>query len=204
MVRSINILTIRRYSLYKKTGNIKYLMWFPLPGFKKRVKKLIDDIDVRLNGKKEVEKLTREQFHKSKSVYRIYLLYVLFDALKAHYTYLGAVNHIREKAGMEPVENKYLSDYLDIVKKESGVDVKGFEDLDKIKDKIQHLEDKYDENFSGVDTDERGQTFDELVIMVFMILKMSIQYDLTISDFIIMKSQADEIAKVYGENQRDN
>ena len=194
MVKSINTLTIRQYSMFERTGRARYLMYLPLPFFRKQLERLIREIAEKLGGDDKVG-LSKE-WHRVKSIQRIQYLTVLYQAVFNLMINQTQINAYREALGKTVKENKNLIGYLKQIQKEAKIVVSCPEDLIKLAKHIEVLNSKYLERFKEL-PEPKGMTFSQIVIAVFSTMGMNIQYNVTMADFFELKKQAEEISKKY-------
>jgi len=192
MVKTVNTLTVGQYGLYQKTGKEKYLMTIPLPFlFKQKIQDLIKEVNKGLQGGDIVESAMRKETHRLKSIRKLQYLMVLYQGV-----YNGMVNTARlESMSGKSVKSKALDICLEKVRERTQIDIKSPEDLKKLSEKINHMTDKYTENFNEPE-EVKGMTYNQVLMTVFILSGLTaINYNMRMSDFFELKEQAEEISK---------
>jgi len=193
VLKTIHTLTIRDYSLFEKTGDLKYL-------FDGKVKdvdvaELLQEIATGLNGENENSVKLQKDFHKVKSQYRIQLLITLYEAAYNLMVLQKDVNTWKEIIGREPTKLKNLKRYVDKIKNQTGIEIKEISDLADLKKEIQRWVDKFAEVFPVKENDPNGVTFMQIVLGVFAASGMNLNYEMYMSDFFELKSQVELMNK---------
>jgi len=191
MVRTINTLTIGQYNLYLKTGRKKYLMSVPLVFlFKAKIDKLISEINEGLQGDEVAVSAMRKDIHQIKSIRKAQYLTSLYQG-----AYILLVSKPKiEALGGKSADSKSLEFFKSRIKEKAGFELNEASDLLKLKDKINHLNDKYSENFT-VSAEEKGLTYSEIIMIVFKLMGFDINYNMLMTDFFDLKKKAEEIGK---------
>jgi hypothetical protein len=224
VLKSIHTLTIREYSLFEKTGEVKYLLeeckYCYGKGFinNKECKKcngtgrvvtkkplntslLLQEISIGLNGENENTAQLQKENHKLKSQYRIQLLITLYDACYNLMVLQTELNEWKILIGDKPTDLKNLKKYTDEIKRVTNIEIETIEDLLKLKKEIERWTDKYAENFPKSDIEKEGLTFMQIVLGVFAATNMSLDYQMYLSDFFILKKDAEELNKRMKQSQ---
>jgi len=193
VLKTTHTLTIRYYSLFEKTGDLKYL-------FDGKVKsvdtsELLQEIATRLNGENENSNKLQKDFHKVKSQYRVQLLILLYEAAYNLMVLQADVNTWKEIIGKEPTKLKNLKRYVDKIKSQTGIEIKEISDLADLKKEIQRWVDKFAEVFPKQDNDPNGVTFMQIVLGVFAASGMNLNYEMYMSDFFELKDQVELLNK---------
>lgn len=201
MLKTVHTLTIRDYSLFEKTGDLKYL-------FEGKIKQidisnLLQEITIGLSGENENSNKLQKEIHKVKSQYRIQLLITLYEATYNLLVLQKELNYWKEKIGKKPTELKNLELYVNKIKKATGIEIKEVGDLLKLKREIERWVDKFAENFPEKDTDPDGMTFMQIVLGVFAAMNMTLNYEMYLSDFFELKKSAEYLNKqIKNENEK--
>ena len=193
MLKTVHTLTIRDYSLFEKTGDLKYLFDGKVKSVD--VSELLQEIATGLNGENENSNKLQKDFHKVKSQYRIQLLITLYDAAYNLMVLQADVNTWKEIIGKEPTKLKNLKRYVDKIKSQTGIEVKEISDLADLKKEIQRWVDKFAEVFPKQDNDPNGVTFMQIVLGVFAASGMNLNHEMYMSDFFELKDQVELLNK---------
>jgi len=189
MLKTIHTLTIRDYSFFEKTGDVKYLQEKP---YSKNVdiESLLIEIYKNLTGKNEQTEQEQKEIHKIRSVYRIQKLICLYEAT-ANLFNLYDINKWKKAIGKQETKTKNIEFYIDEIEKNTSIRVKKKEDLKKLQKEIERWTDKFRENFKD-DEKKEGLTFMQIVLGVFAAMNMKLDYDMYLSDFFILKEQLNQ------------
>ena len=103
--------------------------------------------------------------------------------------------------GDKPTDLKNLKKYTDEIKRVTNIEIETIEDLLKLKKEIERWTDKYAENFPKSDIEKEGLTFMQIVLGVFAATNMSLDYQMYLSDFFILKKDAEELNKRMKQSQ---
>lgn len=201
MVKSIHTLTINDYSLFEKTGDIKYLLtgWTP---FKSRIlpkiESLVAEIARGLGSESNEDQALRKEFHRLKSLYRIQYLVTLYQA--AYNLLINKTQIDVWKAAIgkgKPSNYLNLIEYVDKIKEATGIQINPDtwdDDMMVLSREIDLWTDKYRQNFLNQPTAE-GLTFMQIVLGVFAALQFPLNMEISMSDFFVMKQQTEELSK---------
>ena len=201
MLKTVHTLTIRDYSLFEKTGDLKYLFDGKVKSVD--VSELLQEIATGLNGENENSNKLQKDFHKVKSQYRIQLLITLYEAAYNLMVLQADVNTWKGIIGKEPTKLKNLKRYVDKIKSQTGIEIKEISDLAKLKNEIQRWVDKFAETFPEKDNDPNGVTFMQIVLGVFASSGMDLNYEMYMSDFFELKDQVELMNKT-NQNEKTN
>jgi hypothetical protein len=201
MVKDVHHLTIRDFSLFEKTGEMKYLLKGYVPAGKlylKQIEKLLGEIAKGLGSEQDEDKQLQKEFHRLKSIYRIEYLITLYQAAYNLLINKTRVDLWREMVGKgKPSNYTNLISYVEKIKEATGIDIdpeNWDDDMVRLKNEIDLWTDKYNQNFIQIDKGE-GLTFFQIVMGVFAALNFTIDEDLCMSDFFAMKQEAEKISK---------
>ena len=194
MVKTIHTVTIKDYSLYEKTDNLRIFCRVPWL-YKKRLDELLAEIAKGL-GSGENDELLEKEHWRLTSLYRIQELIILYNGVQNLLINKIQIDTWLKDIGKEPRGNyDNLKTYTDKIEKESGIKIETIEDLLKLKKKIDFYTVKYHENFLQEEKKE-GITFDQIVVGVFIsALKLNIDYDMPLSMFFSLKESVEKQSK---------
>jgi len=198
MVKSIHTLTIRDYSLFDKTGDMKYLS---IGRIRKKnlpeIETLLLDVAKCLGSDGGDVALNKEK-HRIETLYHIQILITLYQA-----AYNLLINKTQIDVWRSMIGKNKGSDYTNLIEyvrkinEEAGIDINPDtwdDDMIALRDQIDLWTDRYNQNFPK-QTEESGMTFMQIVLGVFAALKFPLNEDISMSDFFEMKNQAEEISR---------
>jgi hypothetical protein len=197
MIKSIHILTIRDYSLFEKTMEVKYL----LTGWslkKPDIDPLLTEIAKGLGSEQNEDQALQKEKHRIKSLYRIQYLVTLYQA-----AYNLLINKTKIDVWRAAIGRTKTSDYLNLIeyvkkiKEAMGIEINPDtwdDDMIALSKEIDLWTDKYKQNFTNRPIEE-GMTFMQIVLGVFAALQFPINENLSMSDFFEMKRQAEALSK---------
>jgi len=125
MVKSIHTLIISDYSLFEKTGEVKYLLeghvWNPK---KENIEPLLDEIAKGLGSETDENQALQKEFHRIKSVYRIQYLLTLYQAAYNLLINKMQIDVWRAAIGKnKPSNYTNLIDYVEKIKEATGIEI---------------------------------------------------------------------------------
>lgn len=196
MIKSIHTLTIHDYSLFEKTGDVKYLLtrWMRKPN----IDPLLTEIAKGLESESNQDQQLQKEFHRLKSVYRIQYLLTLYQAAYNLLINKMRIDVWRAAIGKTKTSN-YLNliEYVDKIKEATGIEIRPEtwdDDMIALHNEIDLWTDKYKQNFLNQPKGE-GMTFMQIVLGVFAALQFPLNDTLSMSDFLLMKSEAEKLSK---------
>lgn len=195
MVKNLDYITVRDYSLFERTKNHKYLCRFNVP-FKlieKQLAKLLNEITEKLSTIDEVVTIQKET-HRISSLYRIQKLTLLYESLQNLMVNRLVINEWRKQLKLKLKDISEIKKYSDIAEQTTGRRIEKLEDLKWLKDKIEFWISKYKEHFD-VKQDTEKVTFMQIVMGVFSAMNMDIQYDMCLNDFFLLKEEAEKLSR---------
>ena len=170
-------------------------MYVPLGRlFMRKLALRIAEIRRYLQGEDKEDEMLAQEYHKTKSVYRIQELTALYQATSNLLINKTQVQVWLASIGKKSSEMKNLAEYIEKIKQKTGIEITSLEDLEKLRLNIQRWVDKFEENFNAEEPKE-GLTFMQMVMGVFAYLNRNIQYDMYLSEFFILKENAEQSAK---------
>ena len=196
MVKSIHTLTIHDYSLFEKTGEVKYLLtgWTRKPN----IEPLLNEIIKGLGSETNQDQALQKEFHRLKSVYRIQYLVTLYQA-----AYNLLINKMQVDVWKSAIGKNKGSDYTNLIeyvekiKEATGIEINAEtwdDDMIALSKEIDLWTDKYKQNFLNQSQGE-GMTFFQIVMGVFAALQFPLNDQLSMSDFFLMKQEAEKLSK---------
>jgi len=196
MVKSIHTLTIHDYSLFEKTGEVKYLLtgWTRKPN----IEPLLNEIIKGLGSETNQDQALQKEFHRLKSVYRIQYLVTLYQA-----AYNLLINKMQVDVWKSAIGKNKGSDYTNLIeyvekiKEATGIVINADtwdDDMIALSKEIDLWTDKYKQNFLNQSQGE-GMTFFQIVMGVFAALQFPLNDQLSMSDFFLMKQEAEKLSK---------
>ena len=199
MIKQYWEITLRDYDIIERTGRVSHLRkWYnPLPTgwFIKRIKKERNQLLKQINVADIDERLEREIW-KTESLLRINAIrvayYGIINILKLQtQTVLFASDHKKIQRKIKMNEGS-LKVYTDIIEKYTGIKVKSFKDIENIFSRLQFFIAKFNERFSGEETDENVYLLD-VALSVFSYLGQTMNpTEHTVLDFIAVRQKAIE------------
>lgn len=195
MVKTIHTITIKDYSLYEKTDNLR--IFCPVPWlYKKRLDELLIEITKGLGSGGSDELLDKEHWRLT-SLLRLQELIVLYNGVQNLLINKIQVDKWLKDLGKKPRGNyDNLKTYTDQIEKTAGIKIETLEDLMKLKKKIDFWTAKYHENFMKEEEEKKGITFDQIVVAVFIsVMKSNIDYDMPLSVFFSLKESVEKQTK---------
>ncbi|TRZ51258.1 hypothetical protein D4R99_04615 [bacterium] len=201
MVKTIHTLTIHDYSLFEKTGDVKYLLT-GRAHFKSRalsqIEPLLAEITKGLSSEQNEDQTLQKEFHRLKSVYRIQYLLTLYQAAYNLLINKMRIDVWRAAIGKgKPSNYLNLIEYVDKIKEATGIEIRPDtwdDDMIALYNEIELWTDKYKQNFLNQVPGE-GMTFFQIVLGVFAALQFPINDQISMSDFFLMKQEAEKLSK---------
>ncbi len=196
MVKTIHTLTIHDYSLFEKTGDIKYLLtgWTRKPN----IEPLLNEIIKGLGSETNQDQALQKEFHRLKSVYRIQYLVTLYQAAYNLLINKAKIDVWKAAIGKgKPSNYLNLIEYVDKIKEATGIEINPDtwdDDMIALSKEIDLWTDKYKQNFLNQPAGE-GMTFFQIVMGVFAALQFPLNDQISMSDFFLMKSEAEKLSK---------
>jgi len=184
-------LTLRRFSLYRKTGDLRLLFKIHVPLWyaKKNHEAFLNEFNTLFNEEsdRELDKLV----HKLLSQNKILLMHLLLKAVNMH---------LNEKLKIDMMRNKVdytdsnLLKYLAEIEEVSGIKVTNLEDMKAFVEEIERSTDKYDQLFP-IEEPKKDVSVLQFAIRIFGILEMNYDPDITLFELSEMKILATEKVK---------
>ena len=206
MIKPYWKITLDIYDIMEKEGDVsQFREWWnilPVSFFKKRIQKLRDVIIEKLNDnfgddesvKIEDAKWQLESLNNINSIRANYmgLLYVLklqpqLNSLKQFYQ-----KYTRKRLRIR--NSKQFGMYSQGIKKYTGIDVKTFDDIEKVRKLLEFKTDKYNENYPPLK--QEGAKIYLMGFAMGVYSKLNIQFDptrITIIQFLEARNKALEI-----------
>lgn len=201
MVRSINTVTIRQFSLFEQTKDGRYLIRWNLPltrFYAKQIVSLLEDIAKLLGSQADKDAEYRREFHRLKSVLRIQYLITLYQATYNLLINKTEIDIWRSMIGKNTGSDYTgLIDYIGKIEQATGIVIEPDDwsyNMIRVKEEIDRLTDKFNEAFSVNQDDGPKLTFLQIVVGVFSALQMPINEDMRLVTFFELKNQAEELA----------
>ena len=194
MVKTIHTITIKDYSLFEKTDNLR--IFCPVPWlYKKRLDELLIEITKGLGSGGSDELLEKEHWRLT-SLLRLQELIILHNGVQNLLVNKIRVDKWLAELGKKPRGNyDNLKSYTDQIEKSTGIKIEKIEDLIKLKKKIDFYTEKYHEHFMQEEQKE-GITFDQIVVAVFIsAMKSNIDYSMPLSVFFSLKETVEKQVK---------
>lgn len=195
MIHSINTLTIRKYGIIDETGNLSGLRkwynpfpveWFDTDKFFEEFKTIFSENNSDLLNEK----------------YRILAFYKIIelDTISKTLVVLMQSENNRSLFSIlfkKKIKNINIDFYTDKIKSLTGIEVKDGKDLEKLKNELQRLLDKYTERFKKKEV-KSNVSFLEVVLGVFSMMEMDFIPEMTLAEFGRLKKLADKKIKDVG------
>ena len=188
IIHTPDTITIRQYSRFEKTRDLRLLFTFRVPmriavKYAPRFTKQFNDL---FNNNSESEDLV--MFDKLYYQNKIMLMQVLLTAVQMH---LGEKIQLELlKHGSKPVIDDKLQYYFDEIEQIWGKKIENIEDITAFRAEIERKIDKYAEIFPEKEVKKEGVSLLELSISVFRILNMTVNLDITLSEFAVLNELA--------------
>lgn len=195
MIKKYYDITIRDFNLIETTGRINHLNKTILPTilFKGAIAKQLNEIAKILNQSADDD--SEQLKWKLQSLTKI-------NAIEA--CYLGIVNSFN--LGMKVTSFSYLmarrfrrkikspsnnvKTYIESIKKYTGIEVKEYKDLEKVRKELTFRKDKFNEHFREQNKSESKVYLMSVVLGVFSYLNQPINLDMTILEFARIREDA--------------
>lgn len=196
MIKKVYEITIRDYNIIEQSGKINHLVkWFFVPLFivRKWIMAEIEKANELLNSQ---EKDDFELRWKVESLAKINAIQAnlmgLFNILNLGTQLTLFKSELRRNYRRKiKITDKNTSIYIANIKEFTGIEIKTMLDLDKVVTELEFRKDKYYENFSK--PKPNGKIFLMSVVLgVFSYLNQPVNVDMTISEFAIMRDEANE------------
>lgn len=195
MIKKYYEITIRDFNLIETTGRINHLNKSILPTilFKRSITKQLNEVSKILN--KTVEDDAENLRWKLLSWAKI-------EAIES--AYLGIVNSFN--LGMKVTAFSYLMNrrfrrkikspsnnvktYIESIKKYTGIEVKEYKDIEKVRKDLTFRKDKFNENFREQNKSESKVYLMSVVLGVFSYINQPINMEMTIMEFARIREDA--------------
>jgi len=192
MLHTVNSLTIRKYGEIDRTGNLSLLRkwynvfpvsWFDAEQFFAEFREIFN-INITVNN-----------VYKTLAYNNILILDRIIKTLTVlmrneNERNLFAVFFKRTYKG---INTDY---YIEKIKYLTGIEIKGFDDLNTLQKEIQRKIDKYKERYSDKKTKQNVEVpFMDIVLGVFSIMEMAYIPEMSLSEFGRLKKLADKKVK---------
>jgi len=198
MIHTIYTMTIGRYGQLDKSQDARLLRrWFnPLPVslFRKSINKFFESVK-DIFAEDEVNNELTDQVERLYMVNKMLQISVLYDALYAIMILKAGVDITLLMLNREPKEATNLEYFKEQVKELTGIEVNDFMDLQKIKDELTRMADKFKERFPDQEEIEDKPSFYRAAIRIFSLVEMPYNDRMTLAEFAELKKEAAERRK---------
>jgi len=207
MIKSIYQITLKDIILLDatKTANSLKKYWFvPLFPFRKRLEKLAAEI-FKLIGNSPVTDI-QDDFDKLMAYRRLQILEALYKAVIIEVVLKSRIEAWKLLIGKDLNESeaefeKVKSEVL----KHTGIELKSPEDVDVLRQYIEHKADKYAEMYPEIKQDEEKQTkLIDVINSVFVFMNQPINRDMYLTDFVSLKNLAESKIKSESKPEDEN
>ena len=188
-----------------KTANSLKKYWFvPLFPFRKRLEKLAAEI-FKLIGNSPVTDI-QDDFDKLMAYRRLQILEALYKAVIIEVVLKSRIEAWKLLIGKDLNESeaefeKVKSEVL----KHTGIELKSPEDVDVLRQYIEHKADKYAEMYPEIKQDEEKQTkLIDVINSVFVFMNQPINRDMYLTDFVSLKNLAESKIKSESKPEDEN
>lgn len=207
MIKKIHEITLRDILILEETRkatHLKKIKWIPFILLKWKFEKLAKDIYDRI-GSKSIDDLQNE-FEKLLSYRRLQLLEALYNAAYIALFMQTKINVFKLILNQEPIEDKYISEILEKIKRIARIEIKEPGDFKNFEKKIQRYKDKYDERYKNTDNEEAEKqperSTTEIIYSYFQYLREPLNEDMRLLTFLSMRKMADE--KMHAQKLNEN
>jgi len=171
MIKKYWEITLRDYDIMEKTGNVYQFRskWNILPSFlfKKKISKLIQILIEKLNDSSGTE--IDEKYENA-----IWQLESLNSINSIHANYMGLMNELKYKLEINSLKRFYqkytwkrlklsknnnAKQYIKGIKELTGIEVKKYKDINKVRKLLEFKKDKYNENFQYTENQEQKRIY---------------------------------------------
>lgn len=201
MIHSIHTMKIGRFGLLDATNNSKLLRksynLFPVNWFDNRVKKFFDEVTKIFNAGDQ-NNYIYDNVERIYMLNKILHLTTLYDGL-----YNSIIQRGRLKAAMDDlgrnVSAKDSSAYfIDDLQKYFNISLYGPKDIEKVKQEIVRLTDKYNERYPEHQKDTtKDYSFYRTALGIFAIMEQPYNSQMTLAEFGKLKELADDRIRQY-------
>ena len=189
MENLIDRIKLGEWNYYSKNGDISDLKKYGIND--KNISEIAEKIFSVINGNNDSKNDEKRDILGSD--YKIKELAAYFQALNTL-----MVHQLKVKIWLSKIESikpdKKIDELIkaktERLKERFGIIVENVNDLEHIEKEIQRRLDKREERFGFKEKVKEGITFSELVIGVFNALDKKIDYEMILSDFILLKDRA--------------
>ena len=194
MLHTVGTLSIRKYSEIDRTGDLSILKrWYnPFPVKWFNTEKFFEEFSTIFSHNKDKTLLNER--------YRILAFYKLIALDRILKTLLILMDNSNERSLFSELFKRKPKDanldfYTEKVKKMAGIEIKKGEDLERLKNEIQRLLDKYNERYNKKEKSQPKASFMEVVLGVFSVMDMDYVPEMTLAEFGKLRELADKKIK---------
>lgn len=198
MIKKFYQITIRDYNTIEQSGSVSHLAkWYvPVFLFRKLILSEVEKANKILNAKDgddETDNLKWRVMSMSKingiqaSVMGLFNLLNLGGQILVFKDELIRKDRRKIKVTVGNAER-----YISNIKELTGIEVKVYEDLGRVVKELEFRKDKYAENFNKPSTITGKAFLMQIVLGVFSYLNQPVNLEMTISEFAIMRDEANE------------
>ena len=207
MIKSIYQITLKDIILLDatKTANSLKKYWFvPLFPFRKRLEKLAAEI-FKLIGNSPVTDI-QDDFDKLMAYRRLQILEALYKAVIIEVVLKSRIEAWKLLIGkdLNESEEEFEKVKSEVIK-HTGIELKSPEDVDVLRQYIEHKADKYAEMYPEIKQDEEKQTkLIDVINSVFVFMNQPINRDMYLTDFVSLKNLAESKIKSESKPEDEN
>jgi len=204
MIKNYWEITLRDWDIMEKTGNVSQFRnwWNVLPAvlFNKQIEKVRVILVKKLNENYEGDEAEQMEYAiwKFESLNNINGIKAAYLGLMTELKYKPEINSLKRFyqkytwRRLRLTKSKHSAKYIDEIKKYTGIEIKEYEDIEKVRKLLEFKTDKYNENFKPKETGKQ----EKIYLMGFALgvySKMNIAWNpaqITIIEFIDAKKEA--------------
>jgi len=181
-------ITIRRYTKFEQSKDLRVLFRYYVPKWYalKYAGKFINQFNQLFNNKTESEDLV--MFDKLQYQNKILLMQVLLTAVQLHLSEKIQLDILKHGNKVQPDDK--LQYYFDEIELVWGKKIEKIEDITAFRAEIERKIDKYAEIFPQKEVKKEGVSLIELAISVYRILNMTVDLDISLSEFAVLNELA--------------
>ena len=191
IVHTLDTISLRQYSKFEKTKDVKYLLRLPAPLFltEKGLSKFFDEFASTFgDGRKDLER--------EKSKLMAYNKILLAQAIL-----IGFQLHLVDRIELtQQPEVKSIEYYIKEAEQAFNVKIETLKDIQDLKSELERMIDKFNEMFPAEKKKtENGISMMQFALSVFVILSLPFDANMKLSEFAELKKIANEKAKQMNE-----
>lgn len=191
IVHTLDTISLRQYSKFEKTKDIKYLLRLPAPLFltEKGLSKFFDEFASTFGeGRKDLER--------EKSKLMAYNKILLAQAILT-----GFQLHLVDRIELtQQPDVKSIDYYIKEAEQAFNVKIETLKDIHDLKSELERMIDKFNEMFPAEKKKtENGISMMQFALSVFVILSLPFDANMKLSEFAELKKIANEKAKQMNE-----